>query len=152
MRTGSSAHAPPRKRSITPPACTSAVSPAGALGGGWARTTVAWANGTRSRTISAARTASASRVAMHRRPHATGGGGHLDVPHAVRLQRVYDRVDDRRGRADGRGLADPLGADRVVRGRGDRVPRLPVRHLHRRGDQIIHEGPAEAVPVLVEVD
>ncbi len=55
--------------------------------------------------------------AAQRRPHLVGGDRHVDVGDAEMRQRVDDRVDERGGRADGRQLADALGADRVVRRR-----------------------------------
>ena len=91
-------------------------------------------------------------VPLHRFPHPARGERHVGVPDAVRLERVDDRVDDRRRRTDGRRLADALGADRVVRRRRDRVPRLPVGHLHRGRDQIVHQRTGEAVALLVEGD
>src|SRR6185312_16304341 len=53
-RTDASAHCPPTNPSITPSARTSAVSPACALVGRWARTTVACTNGTRARASASA--------------------------------------------------------------------------------------------------
>ncbi len=74
-RTDSSAQVPPTKPSIRPSGKTSALSPACALVGCWARTTIACANGTRARTSSAAWVASCSRISPPRllRSPPTGG-------------------------------------------------------------------------------
>src|SRR3954453_11605097 len=148
-RTDPAAHCTPTKPSIDPSASTIARSPALAELGGWARTTVACTNGTRDRVSCSMRSESwvltASYLldrrggpALHRGPDARRGEGHVGVPDAVGLQSIQDRVDDGGGRPDGRGLTDPLGPDRVVRGGRDRVPGLPVRDLQRRRDQVVH--------------
>src|SRR5262245_21982963 len=51
---------------------------------------------------------------------------HVDVPHAQRRQRVDDGVDKGGRAADIRTLADPLGADGMVRTGRHGVARLPV--------------------------
>ena len=53
--------------------------------------------------------------ALNGEPHVGRGERHVRVQHAERRERVDDRVDDGGRRPDGGGLADALGADRVVR-------------------------------------
>ena len=52
-------------------------------------------------------------------PHVLRAGGHEDVVDAEGAEGVDDAVDDRRGRRDRACLADPLGAQRMRRGRRD---------------------------------
>src|SRR3984957_18871977 len=54
-----------------------------------------------------------------RLPYPVGQHRHVDVPHPGTAQRVHHRVDEGGGPADRGALADPLGADRVVRARRD---------------------------------
>ena len=92
------------------------------------------------------------RPPLHRLPHPRRGAGHVEVAHPEGCQRVDHGVDDRRRRADRRRLADSLGAERVVRRWGHGEVGLPVGHLDRGGDQVVHQRAAEAVAVLVEGD
>ena len=63
-------------------------------------------------------------MALHGIPDPRGRERHVGVPYPEGLERVDDRVDDGRRRADGGRLADALGADRVMRRRGDRLRRV----------------------------
>ena len=66
------------------------------------------------------------------------------------LQRVHHRVDDRRRRSNSGGLANTLCPDWMMRRWGDRMASLPVGRLHRGWDEVIHEGTAETVAILIE--
>ena len=134
VRTEFCAHWPPTKPSIVPSASTIASSPGcaevGCCGAHHGRVH----ERVRDRRSCCARSddgLSASdrrrRMALHRLPHPRRCERHVGVPNTERLQRVHHGVDDGRRRADGRRLADALGADRVVRRRGDGVAGLPVR-------------------------
>src|ERR1700745_1061520 len=71
-----------------------------------------------------------------------GGGG----------ERAHARVAHGGRRADGGGLADAFGADGMMGGRGDRHAEFRRGALKRRGQQVVHEGTAQAVADLVERD
>jgi len=62
-----------------------------------------------------AQTLVTARRALDREPHVRRRQRHVGVHHAERRERVDHRVDHGGRRADGGGLADALGADRVVR-------------------------------------
>ena len=64
-------------------------------------------------------------------------------------QRVDDAVDDRRGRRDRAGLADPLDAQRVGGRRGDGVAEGDGRHVARRRDEVLGEAGVLEVAVGV---
>ena len=127
-RTDASTQFPPTKPSIRPDARISATSPARALVGCCARTTVARTNGSRRVVNSSACAARASfpafmelrsdrgrRPALHGRPDPGRRAGHVDRGHAERREGVDDRVHDRRRGADRRRLSDALRTDRVMR-------------------------------------
>ena len=105
-RTEASTQFPPTKPWISPLGSTRAVSPAWALVGCWARTTVAWTNGSRRPASSSALAARdlcggghsdrRPRPALHGGPDPGRGAGHVHVRDAVRRQGVDDGVDDRR--------------------------------------------------------
>jgi hypothetical protein len=79
-----------------------------------------------------------SRLVCRRGPAQIGGVGRPCIASQTRdvsgmsragfRKRVDHRVDDRRRRADGRRLADALGADRMMRRRRDGLAGLPVGH------------------------
>ena len=72
MRTEPAAHWPPTKPSMVPSASTIARSPACAELGSWARTTVAWTNGTRERVSSSI---ALGELGRHASPPQIGGVG-----------------------------------------------------------------------------
>ena len=72
------------------------------------------------------------RPSLHRLPHARRRARHVDVVDAVAAASASTTaLTIAGGEPTVGGLADALGADRVVRRRRDRVPDLPVGHLHR---------------------
>src|SRR5712691_145255 len=86
-------------------------------------------------------------------PYAVGKQRHVDVADASAAQGVHDRVDERRRPADRGALADALGADRVVRARGDDLAvQLEAGRLPGRREQVVHVVRADAVAVAVEGD
>src|SRR5215831_4598288 len=82
-------------------------------------------------------------------PHFRRGDRNIDVSYSEMPERVHDRVDDSRGRSDGRGLSDAFGAERVMRRGGAGFVRLPIRRLDRRREQVIHEAALKYVAAIV---
>src|SRR5258708_38100202 len=54
-------------------------------------------------------------LATYDLPNIFGPHRHVQVLHSVRRQRIDDRVDDRRGRAEGAGFAHAFDAPRIYR-------------------------------------
>src|SRR6185436_5310519 len=77
---------------------------------------------------------------VHRVPHPLRPERHVDVADVERPERVDDGVDDGRRRADGRRLADALGAQRVHRRRRNGLVRDERRQVVRARHAVIHEG------------
>ena len=76
----------------------------------------------------------------------------VDVADTQVPQRVDDGVRDGGRGADRRRLPYALGAQRVVRGRRDRLRDLPGRSLHRGRDEVVHECTGQVVTKLVVGD
>src|SRR5262245_14534542 len=76
---------------------------------------------------------------VHRLPDALGPQRHVDVADLERVERVDHRVHHRRRRADGRRLADALGAERVDRSRRDRLVGDERREVVGPRHAVVHE-------------
>src|SRR5262245_32527774 len=73
----------------------------------------------------------------------------IDMAHAKVPQRVYDRIGDRRRRADRGTLPYSLGTEGVVGRRCDSFIGLPARRLDRRGQQVVHKGAGDTVALVI---
>ena len=177
--TTGSAHAPPIQPCTRPSAVMIAREPSFPEEGACRQTTVARANSSPRPAISAAvdstsqpssrRTWSRRRFG-HQESVLIGGAPdtswplgdglvdpvgqqrHVDVADPRPLQSIHHGVHERRRAAHRGALADALGADRVVRARGDDLVQLVARRLPGGGQQVVHEVGADAVAVLVEGD
>src|SRR6476646_3947373 len=121
------AQLPPTQPSMLPSGWTIPLAPGRADVGRRTATTVATANGCPAASSSAARVnveavirrppcvLSVHTLLVQDGPDLLGRDGDVDVADTEVPQRVHDRVRDGRRRADGRRLADALGADRVMR-------------------------------------
>ncbi len=85
-------------------------------------------------------------------PDPLGRGGHVDVGDAEVGHRVDDRVLHRGRGADRAGLADALGAERVVARGRLHLDQLEARHLGRRQERVVGERRGQRVAVLVVDD
>ena len=65
------------------------------------------------------------------------------------LERVDRRVHDARGRAEGAGFADALGAERIDRRRRDRGVQLEAREVGGARQRVVHERAGQQLPVVV---
>src|SRR5262245_58034899 len=90
--------------------------------------------------------------AADRLPYPRRRRRHVDVIDAERLERVDERVDYRRRRADGAGFADTLDPERV--GLARHLFKISVDTWHRVGARhaVIHEATGEELPGLAVVD
>src|SRR5919201_1069882 len=79
-------------------------------------------------------------------PHLLRRDRHIDMVHS---ERVAHGVHIRLGGGNCPRLSDPLHAERVVRGGGDRGIRLDPRRLEGRGDQVFHQAVRQEVAALV---
>src|SRR3984885_12336273 len=170
--TTGSAQAPPIQPSSSPSAVMSAREPCLLDEGPCRHTTVASANGWPLRASSLIRSSTprpcirpprlvlanrgrAGHVAAvgERLPYPVGQHRHVDVPHPGAAERVHDRVDEGGGPAARGALADPLGADRVVRARRDDLAvQLVAGCLPGARQQVVHVVRTDAVAVGVERD
>src|SRR5438270_13417690 len=82
-------------------------------------------------------------------PHLPGSNGDIDVADADMRKRIDNRVHDGLGCAHGGRFTDTFGSDGMMRRRGYGSIGLPVRRLHRSGNQVVLEVAAEDVAVLV---
>ena len=81
-------------------------------------------------------------------PHAVRCGGHVEVFHAQRFERVQHGVDDGRRRADGTRFAAALAADGVVRaGRAD-MAELEFGEICRARHGVVHVAAGEQLAAL----
>src|SRR5450759_4106624 len=89
---------------------------------------------------------------LHRLPHALRRRRHFDIPDAERRERVDDRVDHRRRRADRAGFAAALDPERVVRARRDFGADLERRQVVGARQRVVHQGAGQQLAALAIID
>src|SRR6185369_6042273 len=156
------AQLPPTQPSIVPSGWMMPDAPGRAEVGRRTATTVATANDRPAASSSAARTKvereviagspSADAFVVQDGPDLLGRDRDVDVAHAEVPQGIDDGVGDGRRGPDGGRFPHPLGADRVMRRRRRRLPRLPGRAFHGGRNEIVHERAGHVVAQLVVGD